>query len=119
LLHPNAGSDQLARLAADPIPQTVVWLDELQRYLDGRDGLTADTLRALLNAPGPIVLVATLWPGRYNIYTTPPQDGDNHDPYRWEREVLDLAEVTRLDRVWTEPELERAHQAAAGDPSTR
>jgi predicted negative regulator of RcsB-dependent stress response len=116
LLHPAAGSDQLARLAADPVPQTVVWLDELQRYLDGRDGLTADTLRALLNAPEPIVLVATLWPGHYNIYTTPPQDGDNHDPYRWEREVLALAEVTHLHQVWTEPELQRARQTAAGDP---
>jgi predicted negative regulator of RcsB-dependent stress response len=116
LLHPAAGSDQLTRLATNPLPQTVVWLDELQRYLNGRDGLTADTLRALLSAPGPIVLVATLWPGRYTTYTTPPQDGHNHDPYRWEREVLNLAEVTRLDRVWTEPELDRAHQAAADDP---
>jgi predicted negative regulator of RcsB-dependent stress response len=116
LLHPAARSDQLARLATDPIPQTVVWLDELQRYLDGRDGLTADTLRALLSAPGPIVLVATLWPGHYNSYTTPPQDGNNHDPYRWEREVLNLAEVTHLHQVWTEPELQRARQTAEGDP---
>jgi hypothetical protein len=116
LLHPTAGSDQLARLATDPIPQTVVWLDELQRYLDGRDGLTADTLRALLNAPEPIVLIATLWPGHYNSYTTPPQDGDNNDPYRWEREVLELAEITHLPPVWTEPELQRARQTAEGDP---
>src|SRR6266851_726200 len=30
-----AGPDQLAALAAAPFPRTVVWLDELQDYLDG------------------------------------------------------------------------------------
>ncbi|HEU0129063.1 MAG TPA: hypothetical protein VFQ48_10730, partial [Pseudonocardiaceae bacterium] len=29
LVHPVAGSDQIARLAADPVAQTVVWLDDL------------------------------------------------------------------------------------------
>lgn len=116
LLHPAPGSDQLARLAAEPIPKTVVWLDELQRYLGGRDGLTADTVRALLGGPGPIVLVATLWPGRYNTYTTSPKDGGNDDPYRWEREVLTLAEVTHLDEVWSDAELTRGRQAATDDP---
>lgn len=32
----------------------VVWLDELQHYLDGEYGLTGDVVLALLNAPGPV-----------------------------------------------------------------
>ena len=119
LLHPVAGSDQLARLTADPVPHTVVWLDELQRYLGGREGLTADTVRALLSASGPIVLVATLWPGRYSTYTKLPKDDGSEDPYRWEREVLALAEIVRLEPDWSEAELERACQAAACDPRIR
>ena len=39
LVHP-AGPAEVAALAAGPIPRTVVWLDELQRYLDGEQGLS-------------------------------------------------------------------------------
>ena len=52
LVHP-AGPGEVAALAAAPAPRTVVWLDELQRYLDGEHGLTGGVVRALLNAPGP------------------------------------------------------------------
>ena len=50
----------------------VVWLDELQRYLDGERGLTGGVVRALLNAPHPVVIIGTLWPDRYNAYTAVP-----------------------------------------------
>ena len=50
LVHP-AGPGEVAALAAAPPPRTVVWLDELQRYLDGEHGLTGGVVRALLNAP--------------------------------------------------------------------
>jgi hypothetical protein len=50
LVHP-AGPAEVAGLAAAPSPQTVVWLDELQRYLDGQDGLSGGVVRALLNPP--------------------------------------------------------------------
>ena len=39
LVHP-AGPAEVAALAAAPPPRTVVWLDELQGYLDGEHGLT-------------------------------------------------------------------------------
>jgi hypothetical protein len=45
LVHP-VGPDQVAALAATPVPRTVVWLDELQRYLDGEHGLTGAVVRA-------------------------------------------------------------------------
>ena len=39
LVHP-AGPAEVTALAQAPPPRTVVWLDELQRYLDGEHGLT-------------------------------------------------------------------------------
>ena len=71
LVHP-AGPAEVAALAAAPPPRTVVWLDELQRYLDGEHGLTGGVVRALLNAPHPAVIIGTLWPDRYTAYTTVP-----------------------------------------------
>jgi hypothetical protein len=50
LVHPD-GPAEIAALAQAPSPQMVVWLDELQRYLDGEHGLTGAVVRALLNAP--------------------------------------------------------------------
>ena len=90
LVHP-AGPDQVTALAQAPPPRTVVWLDELQRYLDGEDGLTGGVVRALLNGPHPVVIIGTLWPDRYHAYTAVPAPGDP-DPRAREREVLDLAD---------------------------
>ena len=67
-----------------------MWLDELQRYLDGEHGLTGAVVRALLIASHPVVIIGTLWPDRYAAYTTVPAPGAA-DPHAREREVLDLA----------------------------
>ena len=104
LMHPG-GPDQVAALAAAPPPRTVVWLDELQRYLDGEHGLTGGVVRALLNAPGPVVIIGTLWPDRYAAYTKVPAPGAA-DPHAREREVLDLAEVIRIAAAFSPAEQE-------------
>ena len=97
-----------------PTPRTVVWLDELQRYLDGEHGLTGGVVRALLNAPHPAVIIGTLWPDRYAAYTTVPAPG-GADPHAREREVLDLAAVIRIDPEFSPAEQDRARAAAARD----
>ena len=79
LVHP-AGPGEIIVLASAPPARTVVWLDELQRYLDGEHGLTGALVRALLNAPNPVVIVGTLWPNWYADYTTVP--GGGADPHR-------------------------------------
>ena len=112
LVHP-AGPDQVAALAAAPPPQTVVWLDELQRYLDGERGLTGAVVRTLLNAPHPVVIIGTLWPDRYAAYTTLPAGGA--DPHTREREVLDLAAVVRISAEFSPAEQNRARAAATRD----
>ena len=50
LVHP-AGPGQVAALAAAPVPRLVVWLDELQRYLDGEHGLTGAVVRECCTLP--------------------------------------------------------------------
>jgi hypothetical protein len=114
LVHP-AGPDQVAALAQVPSPRTVVWLDELQDYLDGEHGLDGAVVRALLNAPDPAVIIGTLWPDRYAAYTTVAPPGAA-DPHRRERQVLDLAAVIRIAPEFTGAERDRARAAAARDP---
>ena len=106
LVHPGSAAD-VAALARAPLPRTVVWLDELQRYLDGERGLTGAVTRSLLNAPHPVAVIGTLWPDRYAAYTAVPAPG-GADPHEREREVLDLATVIRIS-----PEL-----SPAGDRRT-
>ena len=95
-----------------------MWLDELQRYLDGEHGLTGGVVRALLNAPHPAVIIGTLWPDRYTAYTTVPAPG-GADPHAREREVLDLAAVVRIGPEFSPAEQDRARAAAARDPRLR
>ena len=92
LVHP-AEPGEVAGLAATPVPRMVVWLDELQDYLDGEHGLTGAVVRALLNHPA--VIIGTLWPDRYTAYSTVSAPGAA-DPHRRERQVLDLADVVRI-----------------------
>jgi hypothetical protein len=117
LVHP-AGPTEVGELAQVPPPRTVVWLDELQRYLDSEPGLTGAVIRALLNAPHPAVVIGTLWPDRYAAYTTLPPPG-GADPHAREREVLDLATVVRIAPEFTPAEQVRARAAAARDPRLR
>ena len=111
LVHPA----EVAALAQAPVPRTVLWLDELQRYLDGEHGLTGAVVRTLLNAPHPTVIIGTLWPDKYTSYTTLPSPG-GADPNAREREVLDLATVIRIDPAFSTSEQGRARAAAARDP---
>ena len=117
LVHPS-GSGEVAALAQAPSPRMVVWLDELQRYLDGEHALTASVVRALLDAPHPVVIIATLWPDWYAAYTTLPPPG-NPDLHAREREVLELAAAIRIGPEFSAAEHDRAAAAAARDPRLR
>ena len=117
LVHPG-GPAEVAAVAAALPPRTVLWLDELQRYLDGEHGLTGGTIRALLSAGHPVVIIGTLWPDRYTTWTARPGPGEA-DPHAREREVLDLATVIRLGEDFSPAEQDRARAAAARDPQLR
>jgi hypothetical protein len=114
LVHP-AGPAELAALAQTPASKTLVWLDELQRYLEGEDGLTGAVVRRLLHDPYPAVIVGTLWPELYSAYTALPVPG-GADPHAREREVLNYAAVVRIGSEFSPAEHDRARAAAACDP---
>ena len=95
-----------------------MWLDELQRYLDGKHGLTGGVVRALLNTPHRAVIIGALWPDRYTAYVTMPDPGGT-DPHARQREVLELADVIRIDPKFSPAEQDRARAAAARDPRLR
>ncbi len=113
LVHP-AGPGEVAALAAAPSARTVVWLDELQRYVNGEHGLTGGVVRALLGPPYPAVIIGTLWPELYFAYTTPPAPGAA-DPHACEREVMKLADVVRVGSEFGPAEQGRARAAAVRD----
>jgi len=110
-----AGPGEAAVLAEPPVPRRmVVWLDELQRYLDGEHGLTAAVIRAQLAGPCPVVFIGTLWPDYYTAYNTVPASGDE-DSHARERQLLDLATVIRIAPEFSPAEQDRARVAAARD----
>jgi hypothetical protein len=117
LVHP-AGPGEVAALAAAPPGRMVVWLDELQRYLDGEGGLAGGVVRALLGPPGPVLIIGTLWPDRYAAYTALPAPG-GPDLRAREREVLELAAVIRMGEEFSPAEHGRARAAAGRDPRLR
>lgn len=73
LLDP-ANSEAVAILAQSTvsIPKLVIWLDELQEYLEGpwlvdsSTSLAATAIKQLLDGPEPVIVVGTIWPDRYN-----------------------------------------------------
>jgi hypothetical protein len=91
LWHPIDQQAALAGLSAIG-PQTVVWLNEAQRYLSNSDGTgerVAAGLREVLRraqARGPVLVLATLWQEYWDELTVRPPGGA--DPHAQARELL-------------------------------
>ena len=60
------------------------------------------------------MIIATLWPERYNTYAAVPTPGAD-DQHARERQVLDLAAVIHIDPEFSPAEQDRARAAAARD----
>ncbi|XVQ09470.1 hypothetical protein ACQP1W_44245 [Spirillospora sp. CA-255316] len=118
VLHPRdaAEVDAFAR-RVPPEGRVVVWLDELEGYLDGPDGLTAATVRALLNAEGPVLVIATMRSQRYATGSGDPTSSGGAGGAG--RPVLGLAEVVLLGSRLSRGEQARARALAASDPQLR
>jgi TPR repeat protein/transcriptional regulator with XRE-family HTH domain len=124
LLHPADPAELATAVAARRLPRAgvVVWLDEAQHYLIGRDRLTIGMVRTLLDPDQPMVLLATMWPQWYEQLTTPPpgdvplSDHEDIDPHRHARQIL--ATAARLVRVasFSQAECARAAALAKEDP---
>jgi TPR repeat protein/transcriptional regulator with XRE-family HTH domain len=69
-------------------PQTVVWLNETQHYLNGGEQV-ASALHMLLSDPtrAPVLVLGTLWPDYDHVYSARPVPG-TEDRYARARELL-------------------------------
>ncbi|WP_213012785.1 hypothetical protein [Paractinoplanes toevensis] len=114
LLQP-ADAAAVRAIADTAVKRTVVWLDELQRYLNEPGGLPIGAVRALLDAG--LVVAATLWPAEYaaRVASRTPAEPD---PYDNDRALLRLARVVDVPDALTSAERDRAERLG-GDPRIR
>ncbi|MEU4254370.1 hypothetical protein AB0F15_43965 [Amycolatopsis sp. NPDC026612] len=115
LLHPR-DAEALQVFAAQPAGRTVVWLDELQDYLDHLPGVPAGQARELIAAG--VVLVATCWPAEVRDRVALPENG-RPDPYANDRRLLDLADVLYVPAAFSIHERRRAEDLAGTDGRIR
>ncbi|MEU4562954.1 tetratricopeptide repeat protein [Actinoplanes sp. NPDC023936] len=115
LLHPT-DAEQLRAYAADPAERTLIWLDELQTYLQNPDGLSAGTTRELITDGA--ALVATMWPGEYHMRTARPEDR-KPDVYAADRNLLQLAQVIQVPDAFSPAERRRGEALAGTDQRIR
>ncbi|MER6187729.1 hypothetical protein, partial [Streptomyces sp. NPDC001652] len=117
LLFPASADDLLAALAADALgPRSVLWLNEAQDYLDGPAGeAVAAALLRRLDADGPFLVIATLWPDHDKALTAAPAPGAA-DTRRQTRALLAQAHYTYLPGSFVD-DLDAVRRAAGHDAS--
>ncbi|MCY1138210.1 hypothetical protein OWR29_09390 [Actinoplanes sp. Pm04-4] len=103
-----ADAAELLDLKGAPPRRTVVWLDELQRYLSADPPLSSECIRALIRAGN--LVVGTLWPDQYALWTA-----GHEDVHR----LVKAATVIPVPDDLTGPEKEVAEAAAERDSRIR
>jgi TPR repeat protein len=116
LLPPSAG-DLTSLVNADvPLGRTVIWLDDLPRFL-GPGTLTARTVRRLLTDRGePVILIGTIWPAEYERLMTGTSQETGQDSTTEAQQILLLAHRFDVAEQFTAAERARAAQSALADP---
>ncbi len=99
-------------LLAAPTDRTVLWLDDLHRYLGADPPLLREHVVTLVRTTG-IIVVGTLWPDYYFMCKRLPADGA--DVHAEDRLLLDFADVIRVPDAFTEDERQRASDVATVD----
>jgi tetratricopeptide (TPR) repeat protein len=117
LLAVPQGRESLAVIVASlsEARQSVLWLDDLERFL-GPGGLTPAMLASLtLAARGDVILLATMRTQEYERFASRTEVAvDDQDRSAWwaSREVLRGAHVIFMDRLWSSSELVAAEKFA-------
>jgi hypothetical protein len=129
VLAPDLGDGDLVnQLAAAtfPLPRLLVWLDELQRFLDGpyrtpgSTPITVATVRRLLDAPTPVIILGTLWPEHAAQMRASETESRNDQPRPRYPNAVDILDDRRLHevvlRTFSTGERHAATHLAARDP---
>ena len=126
VLAPDLGDGALVNAIAQatfPLPNLIVWLDELQRFLpgpyltDGSTPITAAAVRQLLDAPTPVIILATLWPAYASTLRAHDPDSTGSPRYPEAMDILTDRRIneTRLN-AFSDTERTIAARLAARDP---
>ncbi|MGW4984686.1 hypothetical protein [Streptomyces mirabilis] len=118
LLQPRTRPDLITLLEKHHLPpRTVLWLDDVHQFLEGAEGETvAAGLHGLLDSRGPVVILATIWPGPHRSLTdTPP--ATRPDPHRQARTLLRRARLIQVPDTFTGLALTKLRQEALTDAS--
>ncbi|MFC9295741.1 sel1 repeat family protein [Streptomyces sp. NPDC057011] len=118
LVFPKGADSLLALLAADALgPRTVLWMNEAQEFLLGPAGeAAAAALRRRLEQPGPVVVMATLWPEYHQTLTSGPLS-HAEDPHPHARALLTAVAAVDVPPEFTAEALTRLR--VSDDPSLR
>jgi tetratricopeptide (TPR) repeat protein/transcriptional regulator with XRE-family HTH domain len=117
LVRPETSADLVHLLADDKVgPETVIWLNETQTYLDGEHGEeAAAALRRLLTSTLRVVVVGTMWDTDWRALTARPAPGSPGYPQA--RELLDQSAVKiTVPANFPQQTLTELYQAAGDDP---
>lgn len=116
LLPPSAGDLTSLVDAGVPLGRTVIWVDDLPRFL-GPGMLTARTVRRLLTDRGePVILIGTIWPAEYERLAIGTSQDAGHDFTTEAQQILLLAHRFDVAEQFTAAERARAAQSALVDP---
>ncbi len=129
VLAPDSGHGELINTSAEatfPLPKLIVWLDELQTFLEGpylpegATSITAGAIRRLLDAPTPVIILATLWPEyAHTLRETQydPVTGQDRALYPRTLEILSGSRLHEIGLMtFSAPERTAAAELAAQDP---
>jgi len=120
MLLPPAAGDLTSLVAAGiPLGRTVIWLDDVARFLGPR-ALTARTVRRLLtDRREPVVLIGTIWPADYErlVALTGQETGLGLNAEA--QQILRLAHRFDVAEQFTAAERSRAERIADADPRIR
>jgi hypothetical protein len=93
-------------------PRTVLWLDDLERFL-GSSGLTGVAVQEVLGAGDPRYIVATMRSEEYAKFSgrsVSGLEGIGRDALRQGWDVLRLAARVEVPRMWSHSEIDRARR---------
>ncbi|MFF5919273.1 hypothetical protein ACFY8C_13080 [Streptomyces flavochromogenes] len=116
-LVPNP-AEALIALLDDAAPRTVLWLDEIHRYVgDDRGEQAAARLHEVLNDPrrSPLLVLGTTWPDEWWDLVRPRGKGDRRDPHARARALL-AGKHCRVPDSFEGPDMPELRRLAATDP---
>ena len=129
VLAPDLGDGNLVNTIASatfPLPKLIIWLDEFHRFLkgpylhDGESAITAATVRQLMQAPTPVVILAAMWPehaSHLRATQTDPATSQNRPAFPHTVEILTDPRVQQIALdTFSDTERTTAAQLAATDP---